>query len=196
MTGLFVSVLTRPGGAHRNNRIVFQIFDKITSSLFRAFPSSFHYLVGLINPWPTALKNTQWSHRWSCSAVFGRLSILACQVQVVQRSLVRIDEAWLKQHVPVATFGRLVGVYLREATSPDLIRVTTKWPSLDWETAMAGVPLCWRIRNLSHQLRKTCLTMMVIFAATLLILILIVLVQFIGDFLRRKLATARSVSNE
>ena len=62
VTGLLL-VLTRPGGVIEN-RIVFQILDKITS-LFRAIP--FIILLAFINPL---------SYSGTCSAILGCLSIL------------------------------------------------------------------------------------------------------------------------
>lgn len=72
VTGLLL-VLTRPGGVIEN-RIVFQILDKITS-LFRAIP--FIILLAFINPLTyLLLKNTIGPTSSPCSIVPSCLSIL------------------------------------------------------------------------------------------------------------------------
>ena len=87
-----------------------------------------------------------------------------------------------------ATFWDIVGVYLREGL-PDLIRVTTVTIiSLIGETAMAGAGGAGGLGTLAINYGKNMFNNDVIFVATLLILILIVLVQFIGDFLSKKIS--------
>ncbi len=82
----------------------------------------------------------------------------------------------------------IVGVYLREGL-PDLIRVTTvTLISLVGETAMAGaigagglgnVALTYGYQRFNHD---------VTILATILILLLIFFIQFVGDFLTRKIS--------
>ena len=152
VTGLLL-VLTRPGGVIEN-RIVFQILDKITS-LFRAIP-------------------------------FIIFPFFARQVQVV---LSELDGGVIEAaQASGATFWDIVGVYLREGL-PDLIRVTTVTIiSLIGETAMAGAVGAGGLGTLAINYGKNMFNNDVIFVATLLILILIVLVQFIGDFLSKKIS--------
>ena len=169
VTGLLL-VLTRPGGVIEN-RIVFQILDKITS-LFRAIP--FIILLAFINPLTyLLLKNT-------IGPFFAR------QVQVV---LSELDGGVIEAaQASGATFWDIVGVYLREGL-PDLIRVTTVTIiSLIGETAMAGAVGAGGLGTLAINYGKNMFNNDVIFVATLLILILIVLVQFMGDFLSKKIS--------
>ena len=175
VTGLLL-VLTRPGGVIEN-RIVFQILDKITS-LFRAIP--FIILLAFINPLTyLLLKNTIGPTAALVPLSLAVFPFFARQVQVV---LSELDGGVIEAaQASGATFWDIVGVYLREGL-PDLIRVTTVTIiSLIGETAMAGAVGAGGLGTFGHQLReKTCFNNDVIFVATLLILILIVLVQFIG----------------
>ena len=87
-----------------------------------------------------------------------------------------------------SSFWDIVGVYLREGL-PDLIRVTTvTLISLVGETAMAGaigagglgnVALTYGYQRFNHD---------VTILATILILLLIFFIQFVGDFLTRKIS--------
>ena len=110
----------------------------------------------------------------------------ARQVQVVLSELDRgVIEA---AQASGATFWDIVGVYLREGL-PDLIRVTTvTLISLVGETAMAGaigagglgnVALTYGYQRFNHD---------VTILATILILLLIFFIQFVGDFLTRKIS--------
>ena len=110
----------------------------------------------------------------------------ARQVQVVLSELDRgVIEA---AQASGATFWDIVGVYLREGL-PDLIRGTTvTLISLVGETAMAGaigagglgnVALTYGYQRFNHD---------VTILATILILLLIFFIQFIGDFLTRKIS--------
>ena len=140
------------------NRLVFFVLDKVTS-IFRAIP----FIILL--------------------AVF---PFFARQVQVVLSELDRgVIEA---AQASGATFWDIVGVYLREGL-PDLIRVTTvTLISLVGETAMAGaigagglgnVALTYGYQRFNHD---------VTILATILILLLIFFIQFVGDFLTRKIS--------
>ena len=172
VTGLLL-VLTRPGGVIEN-KIVFQILDKITS-LFRAIP--FIILLAFINPVTyLLLKNTIGPTAALVPLSLAVFPFFARQVQVV------LSEA------SGATFWDIVGVYLREGL-PDLIRVTTVTIiSLIGETAMAGAVGAGGLGTLAINYGKNMFNNDVIFVATLLILILIVLVQFFGDFLSKKIS--------
>ena len=170
VTGLLL-VLTRPGGVIEN-RIVFQILDKITS-LFRAIP--FIILLAFINPLTyLLLKNT--------IGPTAALVPLSLAVFPLDGGVIEAAQA------SGATFWDIVGVYLREGL-PDLIRVTTVTIiSLIGETAMAGAVGAGGLGTLAINYGKNMFNNDVIFVATLLILILIVLVQFIGDFLSKKIS--------
>ena len=93
--------------------------------------------------------------------------------------MIEADASW-------ANFWDIVGVYLREGL-PDLIRVTTVTIISLIENRHGG-HVGRRIGTYNHQLRENMFNNDVIFVATLLILILIVLVQFIGDFLSKKIS--------
>ena len=173
VTGLLL-VLTRPGGVIEN-RIVFQILDKITS-LFRAIP--FIILLAFINPLTyLLLKNTIGPTAALVPLSLAVFPFFARQVQVV---LSELDGGVIEAaQASGATFWDIVGVYLREGL-PDLIRVTTVTIiSLIGETAMAGAVGAGGLgKPLAINYGKNMFNNDVIFVATLLILILIVLVQF------------------
>ena len=180
--GLFL-VLTGPRGVIEN-KFVFQILDKITS-IFRAIP--FIILLAILKGFTYFIVGTN----LGMTAALVPLSaatfpFFARQVQVVLADLDRgVIEA---AQASGATFWDIVGVYLREGL-PDLIRVTTVTIiSLIGETAMAGAVGAGGLGTLAINYGKNMFNNDVIFVATLLILILIVLVQFIGDFLSKKIS--------
>ena len=166
------------------NKIVFQILDKITS-LFRAIP--FIILLAFINPVTyLLLKNTIGPTAALVPLSLAVFPFFARQVQVV---LSELDGGVIEAaQASGATFWDIVGVYLREGL-PDLIRVTTVTIiSLIGETAMAGAVGAGGLGTLAINYGKNMFNNDVIFVATLLILILIVLVQFFGDFLSKKIS--------
>ena len=173
VTGLLL-VLTRPGGVIEN-RIVFQILDKITS-LFRAIP--FIILLAFINPLTyLLLKNTIGPTAALVPLSLAVFPFFARQVQVV---LSELDGGVIEAaQASGATFWDIVGVYLREGL-PII--------SLIGETAMAGAVGAGGLGTLAINYGKNMFNNDVIFVATLLILILIVLVQFMGDFLSKKIS--------
>ena len=164
--------------------LVFFVLDKVTS-IFRAIP--FIILLALINPFTRIIVGTGIGP----TAALVPLSLavfpfFARQVQVVLSELDRgVIEA---AQASGATFWDIVGVYLREGL-PDLIRVTTvTLISLVGETAMAGaigagglgnVALTYGYQRFNHD---------VTILATILILLLIFFIQFVGDFLTRKIS--------
>ncbi|KXT74021.1 Methionine ABC transporter permease protein [Streptococcus sp. DD10] len=176
-------VLTAPGGIIEN-KVVFQILDKITS-IFRAIP--FIILLALINPFTRMIVGTGIGP----TAALVPLSLavfpfFARQVQVVLSELDRgVIEA---AQASGATFWDIVGVYLREGL-PDLIRVTTvTLISLIGETAMAGAIGAGGLGNVAITYGYQRYNHDVTILATVLILMLIFLVQFTGDFLTRELS--------
>lgn len=176
-------VLTGPGGIIEN-KVVFQVLDKITS-IFRAIP--FIILLALINPFTRMIVGTGIGP----TAALVPLSLavfpfFARQVQVVLSELDRgVIEA---AQASGATFWDIVGVYLREGL-PDLIRVTTvTLISLVGETAMAGAIGAGGLGNVAITYGYQRYNHDVTILATILILILIFLIQFVGDFLTRKLS--------
>ncbi|MDO4666658.1 MAG: methionine ABC transporter permease [Streptococcus sp.] len=178
-----ILVLTGPDGI-LENKIVFWILDKITS-IFRAIP--FIILLALINPFTRALVGTGIGP----TAALVPLSLavfpfFARQVQVVLSELDRgVIEA---AQASGATFGDIVGVYLREGL-PDLIRVTTvTLISLVGETAMAGAIGAGGLGNVAISYGYQRYNNDVTILATLLILLLIFFIQFLGDYITRKVS--------
>jgi len=176
-------VLTAPGGIIEN-KLVFHILDKITS-IFRAIP--FIILLALINPFTRMIVGTGIGP----TAALVPLSLavfpfFARQVQVVLSELDRgVIEA---AQASGATFWDIVGVYLREGL-PDLIRVTTvTLISLVGETAMAGAIGAGGLGNVAISYGYQRFNNDVTLLATFLILLLIFFIQFIGDFLTKKIS--------
>ena len=159
--GLFL-VLTGPRGVIEN-KFIFQILDKITS-IFRAIP--FIILLAILK-----------------AATF---PFFARQVQVVLADLDRgVIEA---AQASGANLWDTIKVYLGEGL-PELVRVSTvTLISLVGETAMAGAigsgGLGYIAIYYGYNRSSTSVTIL----ATFLILILIFLIQFLGDFLTRKLS--------
>ena len=110
----------------------------------------------------------------------------ARQVEVVLSELDRgVIEA---AQASGATFWDIVLVYLREGL-PDLIRVTTfALVSLVGYTAMAGAIGAGGLGQVALSYGYLRYNDDVTFLATLLILVIIFAIQFIGDFLTRKIS--------
>ena len=87
-----------------------------------------------------------------------------------------------------ATFWDIVGVYLSEGL-PDLIRVTTMTLiSLVGETAMAGAVGAGGIGNVAIAYGFNRYNHDVTILATIIIILIIFAIQFLGDFLTKKLS--------
>ncbi|MEQ9763308.1 MULTISPECIES: methionine ABC transporter permease [Streptococcus] len=182
LAGLFL-VLTAPGGVIEN-RPVFQVLDKITS-VFRAIP--FIILLAILAPVTFFIVKTN----LGATAALVPLSaatfpFFARQVQVVLSELDRgVIEA---AQASGATLFDIIKVYLGEGL-PDLIRVSTvTLISLVGETAMAGAIGAGGLGNVAISYGYNRSNTDVTFMATLAILLLIFGIQFIGDFLTRKLS--------
>lgn len=180
--GLFL-VLTGPKGI-MPNRFWYQLLDKLVS-VFRALP--FIILLALVMPVTRALLHTGIGP----TAALVPLSLavfpfFARQVQVV---LTELDGGVIEAaQASGANLWDIIGVYLREGL-PDLIRVSTvTLQSLVGETAMAGaigagglgtVALSYGFRNYRYD---------AMYVAIVLILLLIMVIQFTGDTLSRKIS--------
>lgn len=182
LAGLFL-VLTGPGGVIEN-RPVFQVLDKITS-IFRAIP--FIILLAILAPVTFLIVKTN----LGATAALVPLSaatfpFFARQVQVILSELDRgVIEA---AQASGATIFDIIKVYLGEGL-PDLIRVSTvTLISLVGETAMAGAIGAGGLGNVAISYGYNRSNTDVTFVATLAILLLIFAIQFIGDFLTRKLS--------
>lgn len=182
LAGLFL-VLTGPGGVI-DNRPVFQVLDKVTS-VFRAIP--FIILLAILAPVTFLLVKTN----LGATAALVPLSaatfpFFARQVQVVLSELDRgVIEA---AQASGATLFDIIKVYLGEGL-PDLIRVSTvTLISLVGETAMAGAIGAGGLGNVAISYGYNRSNTDVTIVATLAILLLIFIIQFIGDILTRKLS--------
>ena len=182
IVGLFL-VLTGPNGVIEN-KVAFQILDKITS-VFRAIP--FIILLAIIAPVTYWIVGTN----LGMTAALVPLSaatfpFFARQVQVV---LAELDQGVIEAaQASGATLWDIIKVYLSEGL-PDLIRVlTVTLISLVGETAMAGAIGAGGLGYIAIYYGYNRSNTDVTLEATLLILILIFLIQFIGDFLTNKLS--------
>ena len=180
--GLFL-VLTGPRGVIEN-KFVFQILDKITS-IFRAIP--FIILLAILKGFTYFIVGTN----LGMTAALVPLSaatfpFFARQVQVV---LAELDGGVIEAaQASGATFWDIVGVYLSEGL-PDLIRVTTvTLISLVGETAMAGAVGAGGIGNVAIAYGFNRFNHDVTVLATLIIILIIFTIQFLGDFLTKKLS--------
>ena len=176
-------VLTAPGGIIEN-KLVFHILDKITS-IFRAIP--FIILLALINPFTRMIVGTGIGP--TAALVPPSLAVFPFFARQVQVVLSELDRGVIEAaQASGATFWDIVGVYLREGL-PDLIRVTTvTLISLVGETAMAGAIGAGGLGNVAISYGYQRFNNDVTLLATFLILLLIFFIQFIGDFLTKKIS--------
>ncbi|KXT75228.1 Methionine ABC transporter permease protein [Streptococcus sp. DD12] len=178
IAGLFL-VLTKRGGVIPNNPF-FQALDKIVS-VFRAIP--FIILLAILSPLTLLLVGTN----LGATAALVPLSaatfpFFARQVQVV---LSEMDNGVIEAaQASGATFWDIVGIYLSECT-PELIRVSTvTLISLVGETAMAGAIGSGGLGTMAIKGFNYFQTDMT-WVATILIVLLIFLIQFVGDTLSK-----------
>ena len=176
--GLFL-VLTGPRGIIEN-KFIFQILDKITS-IFRAIP--FIILLAILKDFTYFIVGTNLGKTAALVPLSAAtFPFFARQVQVVLADLDRgVIEA---AQASGANLWDTIKVYLGEGL-PELVRVSTvTLISLVGETAMAGAigsgGLGYIAIYYGYNRSST--------SVTFLILILIFLIQFLGDFLTRKLS--------
>ena len=182
VAGLFL-VLTAPGGV-LENKVVFWILDKITS-IFRAVP--FIILLAVLSPFSHLIVGTSIGPNAAIVPLsFAVFAFFARQVQVV---LAELDGGVIEAaQASGATFWDIVGVYLSEGL-PDLIRVTTvTLISLVGETAMAGAVGAGGIGNVAIAYGFNRYNHDVTILATIIIILIIFTIQFLGDFLTKKLS--------
>ncbi|MGT2711850.1 methionine ABC transporter permease [Streptococcus oriscaviae] len=182
VSGLLL-VLTGPRGVIEN-KTVFWILDKI-ASIFRAIP--FIILLAAIAPFTKLLVGT--TIGTTAALVPLALSVFPFFARQVQVVLSELDRGVIEAaQASGATFWDIVMVYLREGL-PDLIRVTTlTLISLVGYTAMAGAIGGGGLGQVALSYGYLRYNDDVTFLATFLILVIIFLIQFIGDFLTRKLS--------
>ncbi|HEP1480416.1 TPA: methionine ABC transporter permease [Streptococcus pyogenes] len=174
-------VLTGPDGVIENKTICWAI-DKVTS-IFRAIPfviliailASFTYLL---------LRTTLGATAALVPLTFATFPFYARQVQVVFSEL---DKGVIEAaQASGATFWDIVKVYLSEGL-PDLIRVSTvTLISLVGETAMAGAIGAGGLGNVAISYGYNRFNNDVTWVATIIILLIIFAIQFIGDSLTRR----------
>ncbi|HEK9106751.1 TPA: ABC transporter permease [Streptococcus equi subsp. zooepidemicus] len=182
-TGLFIGlllVLMGPDGVIEN-RMVCWLLDKLTS-IFRAIP--FVILIAILASFTYLIMGTTLGATAALVPLtFATFPFFARQVQVVFSELDRgVIEA---AQASGATFWDIVKVYLSEGL-PDLIRVSTvTLISLVGETAMAGAIGAGGLGNVAISYGYNRFNNDVTWVATLIILLLIFAIQFIGDSLTR-----------
>ncbi|HEL1030984.1 TPA: ABC transporter permease [Streptococcus equi subsp. zooepidemicus] len=181
--GLFIGlllVLMGPDGVIEN-RMVCWLLDKLTS-IFRAIP--FVILIAILASFTYLIMGTTLGATAALVPLtFATFPFFARQVQVVFSELDRgVIEA---AQASGATFWDIVRVYLSEGL-PDLIRVSTvTLISLVGETAMAGAIGAGGLGNVAISYGYNRFSNDVTWVATLIILLLIFAIQFIGDSLTR-----------
>ncbi|MFC3928201.1 methionine ABC transporter permease [Streptococcus caprae] len=181
ITGLLL-VLTQPRGI-LENKVVFWIVDKI-ASLYRAIP--FIILLALLSGFTRFIVGT--SIGPTAAIVPLAISVWPFYARQVQIALSELDRGVIEAaQASGATFWDIVQVYFREGL-PELIRVTTMTlVSLIGYTAMAGAIGSGGLGNVAISYGYNRYNDDVTIVATVLILILVFAVQFIGDTLTKKI---------
>lgn len=182
LTGLFI-VLTAPGGV-LENRAVFHVLDKVTS-IFRSIP--FIILIFILAPLTFLLVRTQLGATAAIVPLsFATFAFFTRQVQVV---LSEVDRGVIEAaQASGATTFDLIKVYLGEGL-PDIIRVSTvTLISLVGETAMAGAIGAGGIGMVANAYGFQRFNNDVTWVATLIIILMIFTIQFIGDVITRKIS--------
>lgn len=182
VVGLFL-VLAGPNGVIQSPKLMFMV-DKLTS-IFRAIP--FIILLAILSPLTLLLtRETLGPVAALVPLSFAVFPFFARQVQVVLSELDRgVIEA---SQASGATLWDLVWVYLSEGL-PDLVRVSTvTLISLVGETAMAGAIGAGGLGTLAVSYGYQNYREDITWVATIIILLLIFLIQFLGDFLTKRLS--------
>ncbi|MBT9671113.1 ABC transporter permease subunit [Secundilactobacillus kimchicus] len=174
-------VLTEDGGVLENHA-AFTFFDKVVS-LFRAVP--FIILLAFIAPVTQKIVGTQIGTTAALVPLsLGVFPFFARQVQVALKG---VDKGVIEAAQSVgATLSDLIfTVYLREARS-ELIRVSTvTLISLVGLTAMAGAIGAGGLGNMAIAYGYNRFANDTTLIATLLVLVLVLIIQFSGDFLAK-----------
>lgn len=178
-----VLVMTAPGGVIEN-KYVFWLLDKV-ASIFRAIP--FIILLAISAPVTLILVKTILGP--DAANVSLSLAVFAFFLRQVQVVLAELDKGVIEAaQASGATTWDIVGVYLSEGL-PDLIRVSTvTLISLVGQTAMAGAIGAGGLGNTAISYGYNRYNNDVTWVATLLILVLIFAIQFLGDYLSAKVS--------
>lgn len=176
-------VMTAPGGVIENKYLYF-VLDKV-ASVFRAIP--FIILLAILGSVTMVLVKTTLGP--TAALVPLSVAVFAFFLRQVQVVLSELDKGVIEAaQASGATTWDLVGVYLSEGL-PDLIRVSTvTLISLVGETAMAGAIGAGGLGNTAISYGYNRFNDDVTWVATLAILLLIFTIQFIGDWLTRKVS--------
>ncbi|MCO6184448.1 methionine ABC transporter permease [Leuconostoc fallax] len=177
-------VITSPSGI-APNKTLFWIFDKIVS-LFRAIP--FIILLAFIAPFTKLIVGTQIGT--TASLVPLSLGVFPFYARQVQVALTEVNAGIVEaaQSIGASFWDIVFGVYLREGRS-ELIRVSTvTLISLIGLTAMAGAIGAGGLGNMAIAYGYNRYATDTTVLATLLVLILVLAVQIIGDVLARRLS--------
>lgn len=178
-----VLVLTKKEGI-RPNQFLFNLCDKIVS-IFRAIP--FIILLAFIAPVTQKIVGTQIGI--NAALVPLTLGVFPFYARQVQVALESVDHGKIEAAESLgATIGDIIfNVYLKEARS-ELIRVSTVTIiSLIGLTAMAGAIGAGGLGNTAISYGYNRFDNDVTFIATALVVILIFIVQIVGDFFAKKL---------
>lgn len=178
-----VLVLTKENGV-KPNKFCFHLCDKIVS-IFRAIP--FIILLAFIAPVTQIIAGTQIG--MNAALVPLSLGVFPFYARQVQVALESVDQGKIEaaQSLGATTWDIIFNVYLNEARS-ELARVSTVTIiSLIGLTAMAGAIGSGGLGNTAISYGYQRFNNDVTFVATLLVVILIFIVQIIGDFLAKHL---------
>ncbi|MDK8757217.1 MAG: methionine ABC transporter permease [Lactobacillus iners] len=175
-------VLTRQKGI-LENKLLFSIIDK-TVSVFRAVP--FIILLAFVAPFTKALVHTQIGETAALVPLtLGVFPFFARQVQVALES-VDLGKIEAAQALGATTIDLIFDVYLKESRS-ELIRVSTvTLISLVGLTAMAGAVGAGGLGNTAISYGYNRFNNDVTFVATILVLLLVLIIQLVGDYLAVK----------
>ncbi|MDF7639031.1 ABC transporter permease [Lactobacillus sp. ESL0791] len=178
-----ILVLTKEGGI-KENKFWFNFCDKLVS-IFRAIP--FVILLAFIAPLTQAIMHTQIGTKAALVPLtLGVFPFYARQVQVALES-VNPGKIEAAQSVGATTWDIIFNVYLSEARS-EIVRVSTVTIiSLIGLTAMAGVISAGGLGNTAISYGYNRFANDVTLVATVLVIILIFIVQIVGDFFAKKL---------
>lgn len=161
------------------NKPIYWILDKIIS-IFRAIP--FIILLAFIMPFTLLLVHT--TIGVNAALVPLSLGVFPFYARQVQNALVSVDYGIIEaaQAFGATTSEIIFKVYLREALA-DLIRVSTvTLISLVGLTAVAGAIGSGGLGNTAISIGYNRFQADITFVATLLIVIFIFIIQFVGDF--------------
>lgn len=183
LIGGLLIVMTAPGGVIEN-KFIYWILDKV-ASVFRALP--FIILLAVLAPFTRLIVGT--SLGATAANVSLSVSVFAFFFRQVQVVLSEMDKGVIEAaQASGATTWDIVGVYLTESL-PDLIRVSTlTLVSLVGYTTMAGAIGAGGLGTTAIAYGYQRFNQDVTWTATILILLLIFLIQFIGDTLTNKIS--------